>query len=135
MLEKPHTFIQPTAPDKPAKERDRMREGERERTKSGMLTHFPSSTRHCDLTRTQYTSGFLSNMFFAGASLAQTDAKIHFKSLVDPVQCPTRNYVLFPCQRPKQLEYAPKIPNNFSSHQLQMKMLSLILSVVFFKYY
>lgn len=28
MLEKPHTFIQPTAPDKPAKERERMREGE-----------------------------------------------------------------------------------------------------------
>lgn len=77
-------------------------------------------------------------MYFAGASLAQTDAEIHFKSLVDPVQCLTRNYVLsggFPCQRPKQLEYAPKIPKNVSSHQLQMKMLSLILSVVFFKYY
>lgn len=73
-------------------------------------------------------------MYFAGASLAQTDAKIHFKSLVDPVQCPTRNYVLsgVSLASPKQLEYAPKIQTNISSHQLRMKMLSLILSVVFF---
>lgn len=116
MLEKPHTFIQPTAPDKPAKERERMREGERERTKSGMLTHFP--LKHSTLwfdTYTIHLGIFVKHVF--RRCLSGPDGRWNtFQEPRWPCSVPNtelRSEWGFPLPAPKAIRICPENPEKF----------------------